>query len=477
MNSFIYADINSSPKKAIELLNENPEDIFFNAQSFSINSRMYDRSELNSICATLLSKSNSEGLMENTLKPIQNYEPISPKEGYKEYRLPFAGEQNAELYRKCFEIKNKDVVALFKGDEGFIYSLKFSQEKSEQAKKIINTFYKANRPDCKVSFLEIPTLFSVNTSKYYSEDKSFNIKLTQSQAILPNTINNLKIGNNVFIPNTGNTAINAYMNVLYKNSNLNPVFLDSFDLHITGGNIHCSTQTIHTCKPSKTNKRDPSSEVSCEWKDREQLKLTARSVVEKFKTRKFNSLFNLVGYKFESDIQKQATVEYYIDTGRNLKEKSFNYKNDNAWIVDSFSRIMSNPDAKPLLNNVFIDLDTNYKTVASAKPGAPASIDINPNTLKIYFENVSANLKETAISFILSHELGHLIVESVRTEEIGSFDKANSDEFYGKLKHHLLIDAVGMYLIGIDSEQVVNILRSFPNDGDFSKRVYCWERL
>ncbi|MBL7544179.1 MAG: hypothetical protein JNL11_10195 [Bdellovibrionaceae bacterium] len=86
-------------------------------------------------------------------------------------------------------------------------------------------------------------------------------------------------------------------------------------------------------------------------------------------------------------------------------------------------------------------------------------------------------MQGSTINFIIGHEIGHLIAESVRTNEIGSFEKANSDEFYGKLSHHLLVDAVGMYLANLRMKETVKILKSFPNEGDFSNRVYCLEHL
>ena len=146
-------------------------------------------------------------------------------------------------------------------------------------------------------------------------------------------------------------------------------------------------------------------------------------------------------------------------------------------IKESFKEVMSNPIARPLLNKVLIDFDVTAKSVASARPGSPASIVINPNIIKEIFNNIPTEMQGSAINFIIGHEIGHLIVESVRTNEIGSFEKANTEEFYGKVKHHQLVDAVGMNLANLSWEETLKILKYFPNEGDFSDRIYCLEHL
>lgn len=238
------------------------------------------------------------------------------------------------------------------------------------------------------------------------------------------------------------------------------------DPHINQGNI----KTIHTCEPL-----NPNSEVDCGWYKHEDLTSTANAIIEKFKKLKFNSLFNLVGYNFQSETQKKAIIAYYVDAGIQLKVR--NTSDQNKWLKDSFNRIMSNPDIEPLRDNVLLDVDSNSKTIASARQGLPASIVVSEEILKIYFENLPKNLIEPAIKFILAHELGHLIVESVRSEELGSFEKANSDEFYGKLKHHLLVDAVASQLTNMEIYQIKDIMKYFPNEGDFSKRIFCMDKL
>lgn len=466
----------SSQKKALELLETQPDELFFDSGIVALNTKMYDRSALGQICARIMHEQFPQDIGKNQLRSQGNYEPIYPMQGYVEYRLPFANETNTALYSQCFKIKNKDVVNLFKSDEKLKYSLSYSQKITNESKKAIVSFYMEKRPDCKVAFVEMPTLFSINTSRYYTEDRSYNIEVTNSEALLPNPINNLKVGKNIFIPNSGNKSVNKYVEEVYNRYGLNPTFLNTFDLHINQGNIHCSSQTVHSCKKT-TAKRNPSTELSCGWDNRDQLMSSAKAIIGKFEHADFNLLFNLTGHNFESELQKQLTFQYYSMLGEALKKKTLNYKNEPNWIKESFKEVMSNPIARPLLNKVLIDFDVTAKSVASARPGSPASIVINPNIIKEIFNNIPTEMQGSAINFIIGHEIGHLIVESVRTNEIGSFEKANTEEFYGKVKHHQLVDAVGMNLANLSWEETLKILKYFPNEGDFSDRIYCLEHL
>ncbi|MBL7544180.1 MAG: hypothetical protein JNL11_10200 [Bdellovibrionaceae bacterium] len=244
-NSCVATFAVASPQKALELIESQPEELFFNSGVGVLNTKMYDRSGLGPICAMLMHKKYPQDIGANKLSPQGNYEPIYPMQGYVEYRLPFANEKNLVLYDQCFKIKNKDVVNLFKSDEKLQYSLSYSQRITNKSKKDIVSFYEKKRPDCKASFVEIPTLFSISSSRYYSEDKSYSVEVVTSEALLPNLINNLKVGRNVFIPNSGNKTINKYVEKIYATFGLNPTFLDTYDLHINQGNIHCSSQTVH----------------------------------------------------------------------------------------------------------------------------------------------------------------------------------------------------------------------------------------
>lgn len=239
----------SSPKKAIEILRSNPEELFFKPNLGSDSTYMYDMSALSSLCATILrNRGVSEQQLQSYVVPSQpNFSPISPKAGTTIFRMPFANEKNEDLYKMCFELKNEDVLNLLSTAPQYTESLKISQGKIELAKKIVVEFYKNKRPDCLVHFVEMPTLFLVDKAIYKQERKSI-LSITSS-AILPNPLNNLKINQDIFVPNSGNKSINQYVQATLSRFSLRTTFLDTFRLHVGGGNIHCSSQTIHSCSP------------------------------------------------------------------------------------------------------------------------------------------------------------------------------------------------------------------------------------
>ncbi|MGZ6470543.1 MAG: hypothetical protein ACXWRZ_05250 [Bdellovibrio sp.] len=240
----------SSPQKTMEILNMYPDEKFFDYVIKTDSTYMYDRSALSGVCATLLFKNHlSEGLfISNKILTTPQFTPITPKEGYTIYRMPFSNEKNTDLYEKCTDLRNKDILDLFQKDPYYADSLRIARQKTEQSKKIIVDFYKSKRPDCMVHFIEMPTLLAVYKAQYYSEDRSRSVIVTTSESILPNVLNNLKINQDVFVPNTGNKYINKYVQSVLASSRLRTIFLDTFRLHVAGGNIHCSSQTIHKCQ-------------------------------------------------------------------------------------------------------------------------------------------------------------------------------------------------------------------------------------
>lgn len=240
----------SSPQKTMEILNMHPDERFFDSAIETESTYMYDRSALSGVCATILfNRHLSEGLfISNKISAAPQFSPILPREGYTTFRMPFSNEKNIELFQKCTDLRNKDILDLFQEDPYYAESLRIAQQKTEQSKKIIADFYKSKRPDCMVHFIEMPTLLAVDQAQYYSEDRSRSVVVTTSEPILPNVLNNLKINQDVFVPNTGNKYINKYVQSALANSRLRTIFLDTFRLHVAGGNIHCSSQTIHKCQ-------------------------------------------------------------------------------------------------------------------------------------------------------------------------------------------------------------------------------------
>lgn len=262
----------SSPKKTMEILNLYPDERFFGSEIKTDSTYIYDRSALSGVCATgLLKRHLTEGFfISNKILATPQFAPITPREGYTIYRMPLSNEKNINLFEECTELRNKDILNLFQKDPYYAESLRIAQQKTEQSKKIIVDFYKSKRPDCMVHFIEMPTLFAVLKAQYYSEDRSKSVVVTTSEPILPNVLNNLKINQDVFVPNTGNKYINKYVRSALARFRLRTIFLDTFRLHVAGGNVHCSSQTIHQCQTLEV-KRQPNSESICGRQNKKEL--------------------------------------------------------------------------------------------------------------------------------------------------------------------------------------------------------------
>ena len=215
----------------------------------------------------------------------------------------------------------------------------------------------------------------------------------------------------------------------------------------------------------------------CGWKDKEQLFTEAERITTEFRKLKFNPLYNLIGYRYESEAHRKAVDFYFKNLSTEITDKS-DIENENLILINmSFDKIISRESAKQLKGSVKVIFDAKNASVASAHGGAIARLVVNSNLVQQYFVNTPNRRKISSIDFIIAHELGHMVVEFVRSSEIGSFEKANDEEFFGQLKHHLLVDVVGMHLAQINIATAVEILNGFPKEGDFSKRVACFTQL
>ncbi|OQW47625.1 MAG: hypothetical protein A4S09_15035 [Proteobacteria bacterium SG_bin7] len=247
----------ASPSKAIEILRYHLQDPFFRAQEKSDSDFMFDRSELSQICATILAtkeKFQEDIFRRQIITASPTFEPISPRAGTKIYRVPITNKRNDDLYAACSTLRNEEIVELFDSDPYYMESLRRSEDYIQKAKQVITEFYKERRPDCTVRFIELPSLFIVDSAKYFSEDKTLSIISTISRPILPNVLNNLKINKDIFVPSTGNNYFDDYVRSVYEVFKLRTHFLNTFRLHVAEGNIHCSSQTVHYCTPNTSAK-------------------------------------------------------------------------------------------------------------------------------------------------------------------------------------------------------------------------------
>ncbi len=242
----------ASAEKAIEILNKYPEKLFLTSE-LDVNdakSRI-NKTSLSHLCAAIQKKSNPNlNLPSHTVVSDFSFDAIIPPSGYQSFQMPsIADEQMAKMYDPCIRLRNGQVAELLTSDVHFRDSVELAATKERETKQAVRDAYAKTRPDCQVDFVELPALFVSSQGRFYSADRAVSVVQNFASALLPNPVNSLQIHKDLFVPDPLNADFKSYVEDQVKQAGLNPIFLDTFNLHAdTGGNIHCSSQTVRACQ-------------------------------------------------------------------------------------------------------------------------------------------------------------------------------------------------------------------------------------
>ena len=264
----------ASPKKALELLRQSPNEVFAdfsnsNVQSQSVRTKR--RFEQADALITLCDRTREIRRLQREAPP-KNQPGPAPSGGGKTVSQMYhpllqilIGEANAgvELVSTvdtntaqvketidCEKITNGEVARVISEDPEL---RDYNNEIQKQMDMLKNDVYaklkSAMPPTCNPEIIEVPNLFyggSVVTDD--NGNKSLPNQLGNS--FLPNPTNAISINNTIISPDPGNAAFKRYLEAEYKKRGQNPQFVDTFDYAHQGyGNLHCSTNTLHICKP------------------------------------------------------------------------------------------------------------------------------------------------------------------------------------------------------------------------------------
>jgi len=253
----------ASPKKALELLRQHPNDNFFNfkKESTFLQSN-HENGYVNYFCEAYLKQ---KGLAKNTeklyrLKPnnnLHNYF-LRKKSKRKIASLEHLKMDNNSLknYSICKKIKNSDFLDFYKKSAVLkANNLSIETIIKNDTKKAVEKIKK--RTGCDVKAAAVPQLFYQNG---FSNEKKIEInfkdyedlKIDQRMdSIFPNPANSVLLSEkNILYPEPHNESFKNYLIKLGKIRGFNANFYETWDnFHTGSGNIHCVVNTIRVCKP------------------------------------------------------------------------------------------------------------------------------------------------------------------------------------------------------------------------------------
>lgn len=274
----------ASPRKALELMNlpENQQKPFFDFQGSdaSFADAVYDVSgagNLLQLCQAFTAQKEKliaacqerpdsfagidQDLLLNLTRKINALDSIRPmKSG--DYDL-LARNCDVNLVER---LSNKAVAFLFTHDPHLSAVNDLIQAKMDKNREILNVRLKERFPSCEIDIIEVPNLFSgapvVAKDGRPTFAKAFqaatpsgpNIAIPheQSKSLVPNPTNGIVVGNTYIAPHPRNEAFYSYLQSEWKKRGVDSRFVDTFrELHFGGGQLHCATNSLRVCRPSK----------------------------------------------------------------------------------------------------------------------------------------------------------------------------------------------------------------------------------
>jgi hypothetical protein len=255
----------ASPRKAIEVLKKHPKDPFIslpddekNIDRQGILDKYHSTEALSTLCQTYL-----EDLKNHGTPNEEKDHPSTPTEGFNFNIFRFLQVAHARVaidpmapaptsedeFKQCIGMTNADVVRLLSQDNDFKKYNDLVQKQMDDLKNNVQIKMAKSFPSCKASIIEMPDLF-YGGPVVIKDDGSMELPNNSGLSILPNPTNAISVGNTVISPEPYNNAFKQSAQETYKSLGGKSNFVDTFDYAHTGqGNLHCSTNTFHVCKP------------------------------------------------------------------------------------------------------------------------------------------------------------------------------------------------------------------------------------
>lgn len=245
-----FSVVIASPKKGLELLRKNPDGKFLDFSRARTTTpdiagaRSQEYDGLWTICSEVFTERNRKD-NERSSKPGRGVTQL-----FDLQRLLFR-KAHAGVPEVCANATNKEVSHAIENNKELRIYNQLVQEKMDALKAEVTQKLKNKLPQCEPDFLEVPDIF-FGGAPIEKENGKYELPDKMALSVLPNPTNNISINDTIIAPDPANDVFMKYMKEEYAKRGLKSEFVDTFDYaHQGNGNLHCSTNTIHICKPKR----------------------------------------------------------------------------------------------------------------------------------------------------------------------------------------------------------------------------------
>lgn len=252
----------ASPEKALELLRQNPQDDFLDftegrgGKPSELRARRtaHDRG-ISSICRSHVFMKLNNAPVRQKRDESDKSKGISWLFNQENWILNFAHagaivakRNSSETETDCDDLTNAAAYKLFSEEKELKEYNTLVQSKMNSLKVEVAKNLKKKFPSCNIDIFDVPDLFYGGA--VVEEPGGKELPASIGNSVLPNPTNSISINNTIISPDPSNSAFKKYLTEEYKKRGLESKFVDTFEYaHMGMGNLHCSTNTMHMCKP------------------------------------------------------------------------------------------------------------------------------------------------------------------------------------------------------------------------------------
>ncbi len=172
-----------------------------------------------------------------------------------------------ERTRLCISMKNRDVIETYQKEPELTLMAELIDQELNDYRRRIREAIQSRRPDCRVEFVDLPTLYMAGATTTQSSQmpnwpyqrSSLNHRgqlhyLDKNLAItlLPNMAGGINVNHSVLTPDPGNDLFRNDVRTQYLKYDVN---IEYVDVLLTGhrglGSLHCMVHSVHACEPTR----------------------------------------------------------------------------------------------------------------------------------------------------------------------------------------------------------------------------------